>query len=150
SPLAFGSPGRTATPATCAPCWRWLPLSSRRRIARRNTTPSATRNIRPSTCCGSISISGSSWMPRRSRAAAHGRPALPPDAYAALRLQVLDRDHWRCRNPLCRKTHGLEVDHVIPRSQGGPDTLENLIALCGACHRLKHDGVLILSPSGTS
>ena len=33
----------------------------------------------------------------------------------------------------------LEVDHVIPRSRGGTDHLENLQLLCGHCNRTKGD-----------
>ena len=31
----------------------------------------------------------------------------------------------------------LEVDHVVPKSRGGPDTRENLQLLCPMCNRLK-------------
>ena len=33
----------------------------------------------------------------------------------------------------------LEVDHIIPRSQGGADHLENLQLLCAHCNRVKGD-----------
>ena len=33
----------------------------------------------------------------------------------------------------------LEVDHIIPRSAGGTDHLENLQLLCGHCNRIKGD-----------
>ena len=38
-------------------------------------------------------------------------------------------EHFQPRN--------LTVDHVVPRSRGGPDTDENLQLLCGACNSLK-------------
>ncbi len=28
----------------------------------------------------------------------------------------------------------IHAHHIIPRSQGGPDTMENLITLCDLCH----------------
>lgn len=31
----------------------------------------------------------------------------------------------------------LEVDHIVPRSKGGTDHIENLQLLCGACNRIK-------------
>jgi hypothetical protein len=33
---------------------------------------------------------------------------------------------------------GFEYHHIVPRSQGGPDTLENLILLCHDCHNATH------------
>lgn len=34
----------------------------------------------------------------------------------------------------------LEVHHVIPLSQNGPDEISNAVALCPACHRELHFG----------
>lgn len=31
----------------------------------------------------------------------------------------------------------LEIDHIVPRSKGGTDHIENLQLLCGACNRIK-------------
>ena len=31
----------------------------------------------------------------------------------------------------------LEADHVIPRAEGGPDTLANLVTACQDCNRGK-------------
>ena len=33
----------------------------------------------------------------------------------------------------------LEVHHIVPRCQGGPDELENLVTLCDLCHAVLHD-----------
>lgn len=35
----------------------------------------------------------------------------------------------------------LEVHHVIPLAEGGPDTVENARALCPNCHREAHHGI---------
>lgn len=34
----------------------------------------------------------------------------------------------------------LEVHHIVPLAEGGPDTIENVIALCPNCHREVHHG----------
>jgi 5-methylcytosine-specific restriction endonuclease McrA len=33
----------------------------------------------------------------------------------------------------------LDIHHILPRSEGGSDELNNLIALCPNCHRLAHE-----------
>lgn len=54
-----------------------------------------------------------------------------------LRKAVLERDDHTCQR--CREERGpLQVHHIIPRSQGGSDTLENLITLCRPCHAVQH------------
>lgn len=54
----------------------------------------------------------------------------------ALRWQVFQRDQWKC--VACgRNSHNgaiLHVDHIIPRSRGGLDTLENFQTLCDICN----------------
>jgi hypothetical protein len=58
-------------------------------------------------------------------------PALSPK----LRRAVLLRD-GHCRVPGCGRRRGLEVHHLVPRSQGGTDEISNLAAVCPAHHRL--------------
>ena len=62
---------------------------------------------------------------------------LPPEEYALLVKQVLNRDGWKCRS--CGMRSGLHVHHIQFRSQQGPDESWNLIALCSACHRGVHE-----------
>lgn len=54
----------------------------------------------------------------------------------ALRWQVFQRDGWKC--VACgRQSHDgvlLHVDHILPRSKGGKDALDNLQTLCGECN----------------
>lgn len=50
-----------------------------------------------------------------------------------------------CKNkaPFNKKSDGepyLEVHHIIPLSEDGPDKVENAIALCPNCHRQRHFG----------
>jgi hypothetical protein len=54
----------------------------------------------------------------------------------AIRWQVFQRDNWRC--VACgRGSHDgaiLHVDHIVPRSKGGKDALENYQTLCDLCN----------------
>jgi len=57
-----------------------------------------------------------------------------------LRVQVLTRDGFKCR--MCGRSRdevSLEVDHIIPVSQGGTDELQNLATLCRDCNAGKSD-----------
>ena len=54
------------------------------------------------------------------------------------RQNILRRDHYTCQ--YCATTHGsMTADHVVPRSQGGEDTWENLVCACMACNNKKGD-----------
>jgi 5-methylcytosine-specific restriction endonuclease McrA len=64
------------------------------------------------------------------------RIKLDPHAYELLRLQVLERDAWRCQN--CGARQHLEVHHKEFRSRTGDDSEENLITLCSSCHESTH------------
>ena len=56
--------------------------------------------------------------------------------WAALRAAVLDAAEWRCCT--CGKRGRLEVDHIVPVSEGGERySRSNLQALCRECHILK-------------
>jgi hypothetical protein len=52
-----------------------------------------------------------------------------------LSQKVRERDLGRCRMPGCSR-RGMHAHHVEPRSHGGADSEENLVALC-ACHHLR-------------
>ncbi len=56
-----------------------------------------------------------------------------------VRRQVLARDQNRCQAPGCGRTRFLEVHHIVPRNRGGTNQADNLITLCGSCHRLWHE-----------
>jgi 5-methylcytosine-specific restriction endonuclease McrA len=64
------------------------------------------------------------------------RSRLDLESYEQIRQQVLRRDGWRCQN--CGSRSNLEVHHKEFRSQGGDDSENNLITLCGRCHALIH------------
>lgn len=52
------------------------------------------------------------------------------------RRGVLRRDAHRCA--YCGKA-AATIDHVLPRSRGGRDSWENLVAACLRCNNLKSD-----------
>jgi 5-methylcytosine-specific restriction endonuclease McrA len=57
---------------------------------------------------------------------------------ALTRRNIFLRDKFRCQ--YCSKTlrsAELTMDHVVPRSQGGGASWENLVASCGPCNRRK-------------
>ena len=53
------------------------------------------------------------------------------------RRAVFARDGWACQ--YCGARTSLTVDHVIPRSKGGPSTWENIVTCCAPCNRRKGD-----------
>ena len=82
-------------------------------------------------------VSGSLTLPRptvillaRYVRVPHGR------AVPVSRRGVLRRDEHRCA--YCGG-HASTVDHVLPRSRGGRDTWDNLVACCVRCKNLKGD-----------
>jgi 5-methylcytosine-specific restriction endonuclease McrA len=56
------------------------------------------------------------------------------------RRAVFARDGWACQ--YCGSRSSLTVDHVIPRSKGGPSSWENIVASCAPCNRRKGDALL--------
>ena len=51
------------------------------------------------------------------------------------RRAVFARDDWTCQ--YCGARSNLTVDHVVPRSKGGPSSWENIVASCAPCNRRK-------------
>lgn len=53
-----------------------------------------------------------------------------------MRDKILERDDYRCR--YCgRRAQTLDIDHVIPVSQGGKTIMSNLVTACSRCNRQK-------------
>lgn len=69
------------------------------------------------------------------------------------RRAVFARDNWTCQ--YCGSRSNLTVDHVIPRSKGGPSSWDNIVASCAPCNRRKGDalprqvGMSLLKPPRT-
>jgi 5-methylcytosine-specific restriction endonuclease McrA len=57
-----------------------------------------------------------------------------------LKRLALRRDKARCR--ICGFDTLVEVHHIIPRRQGGPDMLDNLITLCPNHHTMADRGLI--------
>jgi len=71
------------------------------------------------------------WEHRR-----RNRKAVP----GSTRYQVLKRADGRCE--LCgisKEEKALEVDHIVPKNNGGEDSIDNYQALCFSCNANKRD-----------
>ena len=71
------------------------------------------------------------WEHRR-----RNRKAIP----GSTRYQVLKRADGRCE--LCgisKEEKALEVDHIVPKNNGGEDSIDNYQALCFSCNANKRD-----------
>lgn len=58
------------------------------------------------------------------------------------RRNIFERDNYTCQ--YCGKSHksnhsGLNIEHVIPKSQGGKNSWSNLVASCVKCNQRKRD-----------
>ena len=52
--------------------------------------------------------------------------------------RIRERDGHKC--VYCGAAEGpMHLDHIIPRSQGGPDTAANLIVACASCNSRRQD-----------
>lgn len=57
------------------------------------------------------------------------------------RSTILARDSFACC--YCGSRFDLQLDHVMPRSQGGTDTAGNLLTACKPCNQAKSDRILV-------
>lgn len=73
-----------------------------------------------------------------------GRAKRSADVAVGLRFDVFKRDGFRCRYCGVSVEQGalLHADHVVARSKGGPDTLDNLVTACVECNLGKSDKTL--------
>jgi 5-methylcytosine-specific restriction endonuclease McrA len=78
-------------------------------------------------------VSSEIWVPRVIRLLHYER--LPKMTVKFNRRNIFARDNNQCQ--YCGKRHQtteLSLDHVIPRSQGGQSTWENIVCSCLACN----------------
>jgi hypothetical protein len=74
-----------------------------------------------------------------------GEPLPPADARGPsrwhatkLRFRAFERDGWTCSYcGTAINAHTGHADHVVPRSRGGPDALQNLATACRPCNLSK-------------
>ncbi len=55
------------------------------------------------------------------------------------RQNIYKRDNYTCVYCGSKDVKSLTLDHVIPQSQGGPNTWDNLVTACKRCNGLKAD-----------
>ena len=77
---------------------------------------------------------GWKWV---ERAGFEERGVVMADIPEPLRREVLVEAGHRCAIPTCHQ-HPVDVHHIVPQSEGGPTSFENLIALCANCHNRYH------------
>lgn len=66
----------------------------------------------------------------------------PNYGFANSKAACLNRDDYTCQ--CCKTKKGtLHAHHIIYRSEGGADTLDNLITLCEKCHKKLHNRKLL-------
>jgi 5-methylcytosine-specific restriction endonuclease McrA len=104
---------------------------------------------------------GSGRAERRARKLA-ARRGLEPDTHAqtleriefwrVLRLELFARYSGKCFACAVAldldaglASNAMHAHHLIHKSAGGLDVLDNLIALCARCHRKHHDGLLTMT-----
>lgn len=59
-----------------------------------------------------------------------------PDKWTAIRIPILERDRYMCA--YCGRKADT-VDHIIPKSKGGDESDENLVACCKRCNMEKNN-----------
>jgi len=74
----------------------------------------------------------SNYSSKRTRAARRLTQALDSMAFLEItKLAIKRKAHFACC--LCRGV-GVEIHHIIPQADGGPDTEDNAAPLCPSCH----------------
>jgi 5-methylcytosine-specific restriction endonuclease McrA len=60
------------------------------------------------------------------------------------RRECIEARGERCRR--CLSTRWVQMDHMWPKSQGGPSVVENGLPLCRACHAMKTESRIVIEP----
>jgi 5-methylcytosine-specific restriction protein A len=95
------------------------------------------QTIKPKVAMASLTRAGIATPPTSYGQGRGGRP------WRRKRDAVLKRDAYQCQCEDCRAedliTLADEVDHIVPRSQGGTDDESNLRAINHDCHAKKSE-----------
>lgn len=77
------------------------------------------------------------WHKQEKRGSRHERGY--GNDWTRLRERMLLRDKGLCQpcNHQGRVSQATEVDHIVPKTQGGTDDPTNLQSICSACHKIK-------------
>jgi hypothetical protein len=137
------SPPRTSVEPLTADLNRFHVTVSRRFLAKLEAARAALSHSHPGASADEILESGLDLLIERheKRKGLVERPRREPPPSktdhvpAHVKRAVWKRDGGRCRWPVdgggvCGSTHQVELDHVVPRSRGGPPTIENTRCLC--------------------
>ena len=66
-------------------------------------------------------------------------PPLKTGSGSGKRQRIFELDHQEC--VYCGRTGQLTLDHIVPRSKGGPSDQSNLVTACLSCNRHKANGL---------
>ena len=64
-------------------------------------------------------------------------------AMESYKVKCFVRDNWHCRS--CNNMNNLTCHHIIFRSQGGANDLNNVLTLCNSCHDGVHGKKLLIT-----
>lgn len=107
-------------------------------MTRLRTLPARVALIKARLQTADTHENGSGWAAReRVHGNRHQRGY--GNAWDKLRLRILDRDKYLCQPCLRsgRPETAQQVDHIVPKAQGGTDDPANCQAICKTCHKAK-------------
>lgn len=93
----------------------------------------AAETVRRLACDGRVDL----LLEENGRPVGIGRRGRTVPEHVARVLRHRDRG---CRFPGCERRRWVNAHHLVHWADGGPTDLDNLILLCGAHHRLIHEG----------
>jgi 5-methylcytosine-specific restriction endonuclease McrA len=97
---------------------------------------------------GQVGWGGNLFRVERLRFPRSAGVGLYPAESPGLLVQVLQESSRWGTCAYCGREGYLTVDHVVPRSRGGDNTLENRVMACPPCNHLKADFLLEELPEG--